>query len=46
MNALLIEVPVKRLPFGFTKRHGVVLLKVDGVPNLAYRPGVDLVALA
>jgi general secretion pathway protein E len=46
MNALLIEVPSRRLPFSFAKRHGVVLLAVDGVPSLACRPGADLVALA
>ncbi|MDX1298236.1 MAG: type II secretion system ATPase GspE [Pseudomonas sp.] len=46
MNALLIEVPSKRLPFSFAKRHGVVLLMADGVPSLACRPGADLVALA
>jgi general secretion pathway protein E len=46
MNALLIEVPLRRLPFSFARRHGVVLLMADGVPGLAYRPGVELVALA
>ena len=46
MNALLIEVPLRRLPFSFAKRHGVVLLSVEGAPSLAYRPGVELVALS
>lgn len=46
MNALLIEVPSRRLPFSFAKRQGVLLLNADGVPSLAYRPGVDPVALA
>ena len=46
MNALLIDVPSKRLPFSFAKRHGVLLLALDGAPSLAYRPGAELVALA
>lgn len=46
MNALLTEEPLRRLPFSFARRHGVVLLKADGVLGLAYRPGVELVALA
>jgi general secretion pathway protein E len=46
MNALLIEVPLRRLPFSFAKRHGVVLLSVEGAPSLVYRPGVELVALS
>ena len=46
MNALLIDVPARRLPFSFAKRHGVVLLTADGLPALAYRVGADLVALA
>ncbi|MDH4569465.1 type II secretion system protein GspE [Pseudomonas sp. BN414] len=45
MNSPLVEAPLRRLPFGFAKRHGVLLL--DGVePCLAHRPGVELVALA
>ncbi|MCY1270380.1 Type II secretion system protein E [compost metagenome] len=45
MNPPLAEAPLRRLPFGFAKRHGVLLL--DGVePCLAHRPGVELVALA
>ncbi|WP_044874995.1 type II secretion system ATPase GspE [Pseudomonas sp. LFM046] len=45
MNPPLVEAPLRRLPFGFAKRHGVLLL--DGVePCLAHRPGVELVALA
>ncbi len=46
MNALLSEVPVRRLPFSFAKRHGVVLLVEGGVACLGHRPGVELVALA
>ncbi|PJE45034.1 MAG: type II secretion system protein GspE [Pseudomonas sp.] len=46
MNALLIEVPLRRLPFSFAKRHGVVLLSVEGTSSLVYRPGVELVALS
>ncbi len=45
MNPPLVEAPLRRLPFGFAKRHGVLLQ--DGVePCLAHRPGVELVALA
>ncbi|MFC5695106.1 type II secretion system ATPase GspE [Pseudomonas sp. GCM10022186] len=45
MNPPLVEAPLRRLPFGFAKRHGVLLL--DGAePCLAHRPGVELVALA
>ena len=40
MNALLIEEPLRRLPFGFAKRHGVVLLAAEPTPCLAYRPAV------
>nr|WP_298145846.1 type II secretion system ATPase GspE [uncultured Pseudomonas sp.] len=37
---------LRRLPFSFAKRHGVVLL-IDAVPPcLAHRPQVELVALA
>ncbi|WP_339462842.1 type II secretion system ATPase GspE [Pseudomonas sp. EA_105y_Pfl2_R69] len=46
MNALLTEVPLRRLPFSFARRHGVVLLSEREGPCLAYRPGVELVALA
>ena len=46
MNALLTEVPSRRLPFSFARRHGVVLVVEGGVPCLAYRVGVELVALA
>ncbi len=46
MNALLTDLPARRLPFSFAKRHGVVLLTADGLPALAYRVGADLVALA
>jgi general secretion pathway protein E len=46
MNALLNEVPLRRLPFGFAKRHGVVLLTETAPPCLAHRPAVELVALA
>ena len=46
MNALLVEQPLRRLPFGFAKRHGVLLLAAEPTPCLAYRPAVELVALA
>ncbi|WNF48290.1 type II secretion system ATPase GspE [Pseudomonas sp. SG20056] len=46
MNALLTEVPSRRLPFSFARRHGVVLVVEGGVPCLAYRVGVELVALS
>ncbi|HBX55190.1 type II secretion system ATPase GspE [Pseudomonas sp. UBA2684] len=46
MNALLTEAPLRRLPFSFAKRHGVVLLIDATPPCLAHRPAVELVALA
>jgi general secretion pathway protein E len=46
MNALLNDLPLRRLPFSFAKRHGVVLVCQDGTTSIAYRPGVDLVILA
>ncbi|MCU1716023.1 type II secretion system ATPase GspE [Pseudomonas sp. 5P_3.1_Bac2] len=46
MNALLNDLPPKRLPFSFAKRHGVVLVCQEGITSIAYRPGVDLVILA
>ena len=46
MNALHTEVPLRRLPFSFARRHGVVLLVDQDAPCLAHRPGVELVALA
>lgn len=46
MNALLTEVPSRRLPFSFARRHGVVLVVEGGFPCLAYRVGAELVALA
>ncbi|MDA7085873.1 type II secretion system ATPase GspE [Pseudomonas sp. SA3-5] len=46
MSVLLTEQPLRRLPFGFAKRHGVVLLAAEPAPCLAYRPAVELVALA
>jgi general secretion pathway protein E len=46
MNALLNPAVARRLPFGFAKRHGVVLAVEDGVACLLHRPQVDLVALA
>ena len=46
MNALLTEVPSRRLPFSFARRHGVVLVVEGGAPCLAYRVGAELVALA
>ncbi|MEX6502071.1 type II secretion system ATPase GspE [Pseudomonas zhanjiangensis] len=46
MNAPLLQLPSRRLPFGFAKRHGVVLLSDAVPPCLAHRPSVELVALA
>ena len=46
MNALLNPAVARRLPFGFAKRHGVVLAVEDGVACLLHRPQVDMVALA
>lgn len=46
MDALSTEVSARRLPFGFAKRHGVVLLAEAGESWLGYRPGVDPVAFA
>jgi general secretion pathway protein E len=46
MNALLTEVPSRRLPFSFARRHGVVLVVEGGAPCLAYRLGAELVVLA
>ncbi|MBS7662988.1 type II secretion system ATPase GspE [Pseudomonas lalucatii] len=46
MNALLNDAPLRRLPFSFAKRHGVVLLAEADPPCLAHRPGAELVALA
>ena len=46
MNAQLNEAPLRRLPFSFAKRHGVVLLAEAEPPCLGHRPGVELVALA
>jgi general secretion pathway protein E len=46
MNALPTEAPLRRLPFSFAKRHGVVLLIEADPPCLAHRATVELVALA
>ncbi|MHA6494467.1 type II secretion system ATPase GspE [Pseudomonas borbori] len=46
MNASLYQTPLRRLPFSFAKRHGVVLLIDATPPCLAHRPQVELVALA
>src|SRR5690606_22679861 len=46
MNALLETAPLRRLPFSFAKRHGVVLASVDGQLCLLHRPEVELVAIA
>ena len=46
MNALTHPLPVRRLPFSFAKRHGVVVLRQDNHIVLGLRPGVDLVAIA
>jgi general secretion pathway protein E len=42
----LTEAPLRRLPFSFAKRHGVVLQTDAGQAYLAHRPGLELVALA
>nr|WP_044408620.1 type II secretion system ATPase GspE [Pseudomonas sp. FeS53a] len=45
MNSSSLDAPLRRLPFGFAKRHGVFLQ--DGAePCLAHRQGAELVALA
>ncbi|UTW07389.1 type II secretion system ATPase GspE [Pseudomonas benzenivorans] len=46
MNALPNDAPLRRLPFSFAKRHGVVLLAEAEPPCLGHRPGVELVAVA
>ncbi len=46
MTALLSESPLRRFPFSFAKRHGVVLLNESESPSLGHRPAVELVALA
>ncbi len=46
MNASLLETPLRRLPFSFAKRHGLVFVTHDGRASLAHRPDCDLVALA
>ncbi|MBL0952814.1 MAG: Flp pilus assembly complex ATPase component TadA, partial [Pseudomonas sp.] len=46
MNASLPETPLRRLPFSFAKRHGVVFVMHDGHASLAHRADCDLIALA
>lgn len=46
MDVLFMEAPARRLPFSFAKRHGVVVLDVEGAPRLGYRSGTELVAVA
>ncbi|RIA22730.1 type II secretion system protein E (GspE) [Ectopseudomonas oleovorans] len=46
MNASLLETPLRRLPFSFAKRHGLVFVTHDGRASLAHRADCDLVALA
>jgi len=46
MNASLLETPLRRLPFSFAKRHGLVFVMHDGRAGLAHRADCDLVALA
>ncbi|MDZ4338023.1 MAG: type II secretion system ATPase GspE [Pseudomonas sp.] len=41
-----VPAEVRRLPFSFAKRHGVVVQAMQGAPCLAYRVGVELVALS
>ncbi len=46
MTVSLPAPPLRRLPFSFAKRHGVVLLLEDGQAYVAHRPEVEPVALA
>jgi general secretion pathway protein E len=46
MNASLLETPLRRLPFSFAKRHGVVFVLHEGRACLAYRADCEPVALA
>ena len=46
MNASLLDTPLRRLPFSFAKRHGVVFVMHDGRASLAHRADCDPVALA
>ncbi|MBT8764742.1 type II secretion system ATPase GspE [Metapseudomonas boanensis] len=45
MNPPLVDAPLRRLPFGFARRHGVLLMDAPA-SCLAHRPGVELAALA
>ncbi|WP_137885416.1 type II secretion system ATPase GspE [Pseudomonas sp. 2FE] len=45
MNALPAEAPLRRLPFSFARRHGVVLMVESDQACLGHRPTVELVAL-
>ena len=44
MNASLLDTPLRRLPFSFAKRHGVVFVMHDGRASLAHRADCDPVA--
>jgi len=46
MNTSLLEIPLRRLPFSFAKRHGVVFVMQDERASLAHRADCDPVALA
>ncbi|WP_417703044.1 type II secretion system ATPase GspE [Pseudomonas sp.] len=46
MNTSLPEIPLRRLPFSFAKRHGVVFVMQDERSSLAHRADCDPVALA
>ncbi|MGP3789519.1 type II secretion system ATPase GspE [Pseudomonas sp. B392_1p] len=41
-----VEAPLRRLPFSFARRHGVVLLSESGLACVGYRPAVELGVLA
>ena len=44
--ALPESLPLRRLPFSYARRHGVVLLEGPQTPCLGFRPGVEPTALA
>ena len=46
MNTSLLEIPLRRLPFSFAKRHGVVFVMQEERASLAHRADCDPVALA
>ncbi|MCY1499809.1 Type II secretion system protein E [compost metagenome] len=46
MNVPLVQASLRRLPFSFAKRHGVVLLSEAGQLYLGHRTAVELTTLA